>query len=324
MIDAPGPWGTGPFVLTEGYSRIDERTPQVVLEPNPTHWNPERIPAARIVYDNAIGKEEALASVAAGDGRVDVVMDLSPADARGFSGGGHADVQVKAAKTVLVGVFNETPDDSPWRDVAVRRALNRAVDRAAIVAALDGHAGLLPALIQPGRYGADPSLQPYDHDPEAAKAVAERLGGRSLVVLSSPDWAPVAEALVGQLGGAGITVEVVYGKEEPARWDLRLTWHFDWSPQFPVGVVHREFFGANGGLRAGPEDPAFDALYAKLLGTPHQPAQEEVVREVERYVFEQAKALFLVSPHTLFAVSRRIEFVAYDTCMSELAETRIR
>ena len=91
-----------------------------------------------------------------------------------------------------------------------------------------------------------------------------------------------------------------------------------------VGVVHREFFGANGGLRAGPEDPAFDALYAKLLRTPHQPAQEEVVREVERYVHGEAKALFLVSPHTLFAVTERVDFTAYDTCMSELAETRIR
>ncbi len=311
-------------MLAEGTSRIDERTPTVVLEPNPTHWNPERIPSVRIVYDDATGKEEALASVAAGDGRVDVVTDLSPAEARAFSGGTHASLLSKAAKTVLVGVFNETPDDSPWRDVAMRRALNQVVDRAAIVAALDGHASVIPALIQPGRYGADGSLRPYALDPSAARPVAEALAGRPLVVMSSADWAPVAEALAAQLDQAGIAVEVVYGKEEPARWDLRLTWHFDWSPQFPVGVVHREFFGANGGLRAGPEDPAFDALYTRLLHTPHQPAQEAVVREVERYVHGQAKALFLVSPHTLFAVSNRVEFVAYDTCMSELAETRIR
>ena len=311
-------------MLTEGYSRIDERTPTVVLEPNPTHWNPERIPAVRIVYDNATGKEAAMASVAAGDGRVDVVMDLSPEEARGFAGGANGQLVSKAAKTVLVGVFNETPDDSPWRDAAMRRALNQAVDRAAIVAALDGHASVIPALIQPGRYGADESLRPYALDLSAARPVADALAGRSLVVLSSADWAPVAEALTAQLGRAGITVEVVYGREEPPRWDLRLTWHFDWSPQFPVGVVHREFFGANGGLRAGPQDPAFDALYTKLLHTPHQPAQEAVVREVERYVHGQAKALFLVSPHTLFAVSNRVEFVAYDTCMSELAETRIR
>ena len=55
-----------------------------------------------------------------------------------------------------------------------------------------------------------------------------------------------------------------------------------------------------------------------------QPDQENVVVEVERYCFDQAKALFLYSPYTLFAVSDRIDFTAYDTCMSELAETKVR
>ncbi len=311
-------------MLAEGYSRIDERTPKVVLEPNPTHWNPERIPAVRIVYDNAIGKDAALRSVEAGDGVVDVVMDLSPLEARGFDGGEKGRLVARPAKTVLVGVFNEAPEDSVWRDVGMRRALNQAVEREGVVAALDRHASVIPALIQPGRYGADASLQPYAFDTVAAGTLARRLDGRALVLLSSRDWEPVCDELVRQLGVAGIAAQVVYGKDEPAQWDLRLTWHFDWSPQFPVGVVHREFFGANGGLRAGPEDPAFDALYAKLLRTPHQPAQEEVVREVERYVHAEAKALFLVSPHTLFAVTERVDFTAYDTCMSELAETRIR
>ena len=72
MIDAPGPWGTGPFILTEGYSRITERTDEVVLEPNPTYWNPDRKPTVRVVYDNKIDKKEAIESVANGDGRVDV------------------------------------------------------------------------------------------------------------------------------------------------------------------------------------------------------------------------------------------------------------
>ena len=73
-----------------------------------------------------------------------------------------------------------------------------------------------------------------------------------------------------------------------------------------------------------PEDAGFDALYAKLLRTPEQPEQEEVVRGVERYVYDHAKALFLFSPYTLFAASDRVDFVAYDTCMSELAETTVR
>ncbi len=48
------------------------------------------------------------------------------------------------------------------------------------------------------------------------------------------------------------------------------------------------------------------------------------MREVERYLQDEAKALFLYSPFTLFAVSDRVAFTPYDTCMSELAETRSR
>lgn len=90
------------------------------------------------------------------------------------------------------------------------------------------------------------------------------------------------------------------------------------------GAADREFFGKGGILRQGPEDPTFDALYEKLLHTTKQPAQEDVVRETERYIQDQAKCLFLFAPHRLFAVSNRTAFTPYDTCMSELAETRIK
>ena len=63
---------------------------------------------------------------------------------------------------------------------------------------------------------------------------------------------------------------------------------------------------------------------ASGLRTPLEPETEGVVREVERYLQDKAKALFLFSPFTLFAVSDRVSFTAYDTCMSELAETRIK
>jgi len=314
-------------LLADGISTLDTRSPQVVLEPNLTHWNPDRIPKVRIVYENAIPKEAAIKSVAEGDGKVDVVTDLTPAEAHAFQGGSHAAIHAQPAKTVLAGVFNENKPDSPWTSLEVRRALNMAVDRDAVLQqGAHGYGTVMPAFIQPGRYGADPGLQPYKLDAAAAAAAIEKAGlkGREILVLAAPDWQGVVEVITANLAKVGLVVKADYSKTEPEGWDIKLVWHFDWSPQYPVGVVHREFFGANGAHRAMPENPQFDALYVKLLRTPHQPAQEEVVREVERYVHDQARALFLISPSTLFAVSNRVSFVAYDTCMSELAETTVR
>ena len=297
------------------------------MEPNETYWDQARKPTVRIVYDNAISREDALKAVATGDGNIDVVLDLTTAEAKAFDGGGHAKVQSKQAKTVLAGVFNRAKPNAPWNDPALRRALNQAIDRSMVIdKGANGWGVPMPALIQPGRYGADPSMQPYTLDLEAARRVIEAadIPGREVLLLASPDWSGVVEVITECLAKVGLTVRADYSKTEPEGWDLKLVWHFDWSPQYPVGVVHREFFGRSGGFLCGPPDEMFEGLYDKLLKTPHQPAQEAVVREIERYVFDEAKALFLFSPFNLFAVSERVDFVAYDTCMSELAETRIR
>ncbi len=297
------------------------------MEPNETYWDPARKPKVRIVYDNAISKADALKAVAAGDGKIDVVLDLTVIEAHDFEGGGKAKLQTKAAKTVLAGVFNRAKPQSPWSDPALRRAMNQAIDRKkALEQGSHGWGVPMPALIQPGRYGADPAMRAYELDVAAARKVidAADIPGKEVFILASPEWQGVVEVITEGLAAVGLKVRADYSKEEPEGWDLKLVWHFDWSPQYPVGVVHREFFGKSGGFLSGPPDETFDALYTKLLATPHQPAQEEVVREIERYVFDEAKALFLFSPFNLFAVSDRVDFVAYDTCMSELAETTIR
>ena len=314
-------------MLTEGYSRITERTDEVVLEPNETYWNLQRKPQVRIVYDNKIGKSEAIQAVASGDGRVDVVFDIVPDAAHVFTSG-KARIQSKRSKSVLVGVFNENKPNSPWVKPELRKALNIAIDRARVLQdGAYGYGELMPVFIQTGRYGCDAGLTPFEQNVGAAAKSIEAAGlkGQEVVIVTSPTYENPAKEICKDLDKVGLRGKVVVTRDEPPDgWDLKLEWYFDWSPQYPVGVVHREFFGKSGILRHAPEDPAFDALYDKLLATVKQPDQENVVKEVERYCHDHAKALFLYSPYTLFAVSDRVEFTAYDTCMSELAETKIK
>ena len=129
VIDAPGPWRTGPFVLKEGVSVLDRRDLKVVLEPNPTYWNPDRKPQARIVFDNAIAGNDAIRSVESGDGKVDIVMHLTLDEARAFDGGAHGRLVQRRAQTVLAGIFNFAKAGAPWENLELRRALNMAIDR---------------------------------------------------------------------------------------------------------------------------------------------------------------------------------------------------
>ncbi|MEO6057080.1 MAG: ABC transporter substrate-binding protein [Gemmatimonadales bacterium] len=326
MLEEPGPWGTGPFVLKEGVSTLKKRSPQVVMEPNPTYWDADRKPSVRVVFDNVISKAEAIDFLADSAGKVDLVTELTVAEAAKVSASKNAHVVRSDAKTVLAGVFNRTKKDSRWNDVRLRRAVNTAVDRKAIVKnGAAGYGTVLPAMIVPGAFGSDDGLEPYPFDPAAAKKLAGAGAAKAVTIVAGEGYKAVVEAMTANLQEAGFTVRPVYAATpEGDDWDIWLVEHFDWSPEWPAGVVYREFFGEDGGFRkTAAVDPGFKQRYAKLLSTSDVKAQETLVRDLDKYVHDQADLLFLYAPSKLFGVSNRIKFVPYKTTMLELAETTV-
>jgi len=134
VIDAPGPWGTGPFTLTEGYSAIydysiafihnepfaatwlqprEERSDRVVLTANDKHWNTERGPRLqRVVYVNDISTEDALTAVCDREGEIDILGEVSPAAAQRVKRSEHARLVAIDAMRVLVMILAETEVDT--------------------------------------------------------------------------------------------------------------------------------------------------------------------------------------------------------------------
>ena len=86
--------------------------------------------------------------------------------------------------------------------------------------------------------------------------------------------------------------------------------------------MHREFFGDDGAFRAGPVDPGFNEKFDALVRLTDPEAAQSAAREIDRYCYEEAKALFLCAPHALYAVNRNVNFVAYRTTF-ELADTTV-
>ena len=137
MLDAPGPWATGPFTLAEGYSAIrndiaivsidpfactwrpteELRTDRVVLEANTDHWNAERGPRLEtVVFRNDIDPQRALELVCTTEGEVDIVTDVAPSDAQRVEDSEHAKLITIDAMRVVVGIVNRRADDVPLDD----------------------------------------------------------------------------------------------------------------------------------------------------------------------------------------------------------------
>jgi len=358
VIDAPGPWGTGPFTLVEGYSSIstrnaimkrdpytctwliesEDRSPRLVLEANRNHWNHERVPRLeRVVFRADLSPAEALEACISGDGEVDIVTEVSPADATRVNASEHADLLAFDANRVLVGIINRYPSDAPLDDVRVRRALNMVVDRDTLIAqGFGGYATPLRALT-PAWYDSLPGdAKPYRHDADEAKRLIDDAGwpaGRPLRIAAPEPFKGLARMVAADIEAAlGIATSVMaianpemraaIEKKLPPTWDVLLHGWFDLSSEAPPAAVHREFFGADGAFRAGPELPEFDRLYADMTVQLDGAKRGEVAGRIDTYVYDEALAIFLCAPQALYAVNKHVQFNAYRTTL-ELAETTV-
>jgi len=299
---------------------LDKRSPTVIMEPNNDYWNPTRIPKVRIKFDNIIAKAEAIDEVIKG-GKIDIVTELTPAEAMKVSKSSKAGVVESRAKTVLVGVFNQNKSGSKWKNKELRQAINHAVDKNLVLQ--EGHLGygtIMPAMITGGSFGYNSSLYPYAYEPKKAQAVLKEAGIKDFVIATGAGHKAVADSIAKNLSAVGISAKVDTSGSDG--WDIKLVEHFDWSPDHPYGVVHREFFGQDGGFRSMPVNKGFEDIGKKIVNSPDN--QESLTRELEAYVHEQAFALFLYAPSKLYAVSNRVNFTPYRTTVLELAETTVR
>ena len=365
MIDAPGPWGTGPFVLSEGYSSLDaeratisaepfaatwlqreDRAPRVRLLANTNYWDKKRGPRLReVVFRNDLPPERALELVCADEGEVDILTEVSPADARKVEDSEHARLVSIDAVRAVAGVINRGAEGLPLRDRYARLALNLAVDRKALVReAMFGRARPLAGLTPPSAVTALHRLRPYRYDPGLAAAywreAAQRAGGavRPLRVAAFEGAGRVARRVAADLRGSlGVEAEVISvykdgeerearrqlaEKESPREWDILVVEHGAQSADAPPLELHRAFVGASGEFRAGPVVPEFEELYAQLVGKNSKPMLARASYRIDRFVYDEALALFLCAPQALYAVNEHVDFTPYRTTF-ELPETSV-
>jgi peptide/nickel transport system substrate-binding protein len=164
-----------PFTCTWLFTDFP-RSDRVVLEANSDHWNKERGPRlAKVVYVNDIDPAEVLEKVCNTRGEIDIVSEVSPADARKVADSEHANLVTVDALRVVPGLINRNA--SLMDDIRIRRTLNLAVDRERLInEVFHGYAHPVAALAPPYSGGAPDGLEPYRHDPEEAKRLLSEVG----------------------------------------------------------------------------------------------------------------------------------------------------
>jgi ABC-type transport system substrate-binding protein len=165
---ADKPSGTGPWMI-ESYKPRE----RAELVRNPNHWDKNRIPKSeRLILfpmPDANTRSAALLS-----GQVDFVEAPPP------------DVIPRLKQQKMQIITNVYPhnwpyqishlDDSPFKDIRVRKAANLAIDRDGLVKLLGGLAIPAKGHIDPGHPWYGNPAEPLRYDPEAAKKLLKEAG----------------------------------------------------------------------------------------------------------------------------------------------------
>ena len=315
--------GTGPFKLVE-YVPND----RVVYEAFPDYWK-EGVPCIQDltlkVLPDAASRVASLRS-----GEIDGAV-LPPDSVLPIEGDDELEILKGLYAAPRVMHFN-TVNDVPWRDVRVRQAVNKVVDRQRIIDNVYGGEAVLTGAIAAG-YGdwtlsEDELAQLYAQDVDAAKALMDDAGhgdgfSVTLQAISAPDdYTRIAEVIREQVKQLNIEVSV-----EPLEIGTFATnigeGNFEWASTGrgmrgdPSGFVvdfrsgtnnHQRWFGE------GWKNDEIDQLYDEGLTTADQARRHEIYSRIQQIIAEEAANIYTVQPYKFQVVRKRVTgmYVAYS------------
>ncbi len=313
------------------------------MEANTGYWDKNRFPRLkRIIFDNTLDQKEALELVKSGEGRVDLVTELSPLNTLQVAQSPFAKVVKNRGGFVTVfGLINMHKTGSPWHDVRLRRAVNFALNRQDIIRyAAKGNGVIVPALLPVKIFGYNPDLSPYPFDPAKARQLLGDAGypnGFAITLIASEDLVTQATVVGKMLEQVGLTANlqildpIAFNQKtflgfldqppEKQTWDIALISYSD-DMNFPPYLFYNEL------VLGGPvdwvnEEPELRQLYEQVLGTVDREKQQTLIRQMERHTRDQAYFLFLYNPIKLYAANKAVEFVPYMSTDLILAETGV-
>jgi peptide/nickel transport system substrate-binding protein len=332
--------GTGPY-------RFVSWTPndRVVLHGNPTWWGgkPDFETVTLRFIPNSAARVSALLS-----GQVDLIDAVPPTDAVELGRNKQITLYSSATNRIIylavdavrevspfvTGVDGQKLDRNPLRDVRVRQALSRMINRDVIAdRLLSGAAVPAGQMVPEGEGGYAPDLKPTAFDPKGAKALLAQAGypdGFGLTVHSSSDRYPgdaqVVQAVGQMFARGGIHVNGVealpYNVFAPAATERKYSlFLFGWSSgtgdsSEALRSILATYDPANGlGAlnRTRYSNPDFDKMLAQAMAEFDEAKRNEMLADATRIAMHDEAMLPLYWQKAIWAARPGIRFEANES-----------
>lgn len=305
------PVGTGPFKFVEYKPKVS-----LTLEKFDGYWGgaPK---LDKLVYRFITEPSTQLAELQAG--RIDIATPIPVNLVQTIQE--TKDLKVVSVPGPTVNALRFNTRDGITKDADVRKALILAVDREAIVKTiLLGQAKPIASFQGELSFGYDPALKGLPFDPAQAKALLTKAGVKPGATVqidfrgNDATFREVAQAVAGYLQAVGVKATL-----KPYDTNVLLN---DIIPAGKTGEMYQNGWGGwtfdydntaylmyHKGERWNPygDDAKLDALLEEQRKIYDQTKREAILREVARYVADQALELPLYNLNTILGVSQRVK-----------------
>jgi len=298
------PVGTGPFKMVRW-----DRGEQIVVERNDDYYGD--LPQLEKVTFKFVTEDSARV-VMLETGEADAIMRVPPMDAQRLEGRDDIDVVYASSVRVIYIGYNAVME--PFDDPKIRRALNYAVDKQAIIDSILGGVGFpSTAPIVPAVFGHT-EAGPYEYNPERARELLAEAGfpdgfsttfhhptGRYLMDST------IAEAVQSMLADVGVDVQLqtmewgayldfVRKPPEEAQHSLYMLGWGTVTLDADYGLyalLHSSQWPPAGWATSLWADDRVDELLDQARITPEREIREELYEEAIEIIWDEAPWLFL-------------------------------
>jgi peptide/nickel transport system substrate-binding protein len=299
--------GTGPYKFVS-FTPGD----RIVLERNDDYWG-EQPEWTRVTFRPITSDGPRVAALLAGD--VDFIEKPPIQDLERIKSGGFGVAQELSNRVIYLHFdhaqepspgITGTDGKNPFKDVRVREAISKAINREAIVDRIMGGMAMPAGELLPSvMFGASPDAKPDAYDPEAAKALLTEAGypdGFGLVIGSPNDRyindAKIAQAVAQMLTRIGIETQVdamtattFFSRRNNHEFSLYLAgWGSgtgEMSSPLTALVATPDKAKGMGGTNAGQySNPEMDALLQQALATIDDQEREKLLQQASQVVID--------------------------------------
>ncbi|MEO1017517.1 MAG: ABC transporter substrate-binding protein [Pseudomonadota bacterium] len=305
------PVGTGPF-------KVVEYTPSVglALERFDDYWGEKAnldTLNIRFIPEPATRMAELLS------GGIDVALNIPISAVDTIEA--NDQIELVAVPGPTVNLIRFKTDGGVTADPNVRKAINMAIDRGAIVdALLKGYGSTVASLQSAKSFGFDPNLEAYPYDPQQAQALLAEAGvatGTEVVldIRNNDDtFREVAQAVASYLGAVGLQVSLkphetsVFFSEIVPKGQTGEMFQFGWGG-WTFDFDNTAYLLYHSGEFWNPytKIEELDALLEKQRQTYDTAVREETLQEVAGYAHEIALDVPLYNLDTLYGVNEKVK-----------------